>query len=105
SLALVALLRSRGLTTGALLGADIAIKVYSVVTLPLAWRRLRSPRGPTVALLVAGGVLVLPFFLIAPGGVGFSLETQLKRHLQIETLGSSLLLAGSKLGIHHVGWI
>lgn len=112
SLALVALLRSRGRTTGALLGVDTAIKIYSVVTLPLAWRRLQSPgrrllapRGAIVAFVVAAGILFLPFFLYAPGGVGFSFETQMKRHLQIETLGSSILLAGSKLGIHHVDWI
>jgi hypothetical protein len=49
-------------------------------------------------------VLVLPFFAIAPGGVGFSLWSQAKRHLQIESLGSSLLLAGSKLGVHEVDW-
>ena len=113
SLALVALLRARGLTTGALLGADTAIKIYSVVTLPLAWRRLEGPfwegrrlrAGPIVAFVVAAGILFLPFFAIAPGGVGFSFKTQIERHLQIETLGSSLLLAGSKLGIHHVDWI
>jgi hypothetical protein len=50
-------------------------------------------------------VLFLPFFLLAPGGVGFSLWTQAKRHLQIESVGASLLLALSKLGVHHVGWI
>jgi len=105
SLALVALMRTRGVATGALLGANTAIKIYSAVTVPLAWRRLRSPRGPAIAFLVAGGILFLPFFLIAPGGVGFSFKTQLERHLQIETLGSSILLAGSKLGIHHVDWI
>src|SRR5207248_2980407 len=49
SLALVALLRARTVTTGALLGADTAIKVYSVVTLPLAWRRLRARRRPVLA--------------------------------------------------------
>jgi hypothetical protein len=105
SLALVALLRSREVSTGALLGADTAIKVYSIVTLPLAWRRLRRPRDSVVAFLVTAAILVLPFFVIAPGGVGFSVKTQLERHLQIETLGSSILLAGSKLGIHHVDWI
>jgi hypothetical protein len=113
SLALVALLQARGTATGALLGAGTAIKIYSVVTLPLAWRRLEGPvwrgrplrAGPIVAFVVTAGILFLPFFAIAPGGVGFSFKTQIERHLQIETLGSSLLLAGSKLGIHHVDWI
>ncbi len=105
SLALVALLKGRERTTGALLGVDTAVKIYSIVTLPLAARRLRAPRGATVAFLIAAGILFLPFFLYAPGGVGYSFWTQMKRHLQIETLGSSLLLAASKLGIHHVWWI
>jgi len=105
SLALVALLRRRDVATGVLLGADTALKIYGAVTAPIAWRRLRQPRQSVIAFLVTGGILFLPFFLIAPGGVGFSLKTQLERHLQIETLGSSILLAGSKLGIHHVDWI
>jgi hypothetical protein len=58
-----------------------------------------------VAYVVAGAVLCLPFFALAPGGVGYSLKTQLLRHLQIESLGSSILLVASKLGLHHVGWI
>jgi hypothetical protein len=105
SLALVALLRRRDVATGVLLGADTALKIYGAVTAPIAWRRLQQPRQSVIAFLVTGGILFLPFFLIAPGGVGFSLKTQLERHLQIETLGSSILLAGSKLGIHHVDWI
>jgi hypothetical protein len=105
SLALVALLKGRERTTGALLGVDTLVKIYSIVTLPLAARRLRAPRGAAAAFVIAAGVLFLPFFLYAPGGVGYSFYSQMKRHLQIETLGSSLLLAGSKLGIHHVSWI
>jgi hypothetical protein len=105
SLALVALLRARGRTTGAVLGADTAIKIYAAVTLPLAARRLRSSYDSAVAFLVTGGILFLPFFLLAPGGVGFSFWTQLKRHLQIDTVGSSILLVVSQLGIHHVDWI
>ena len=106
SLALVALLRGQERLPGALLGVGTALKLYPVR------RRCRSrfgACGPSmragIAYVVAGAVLVLPFFALAPGGVGFSLWTQLKRHLQIESLGASILLAGSKLGIHHVGWI
>jgi hypothetical protein len=55
--------------------------------------------------VAAAGILFLPFFLLAPGGVGYSFWTQMKRHLQIETVGASILLAASKLGIHHVWWI
>ncbi|HZO97869.1 MAG TPA: glycosyltransferase family 87 protein [Gaiellaceae bacterium] len=105
SLALVALLRARGGATGALLGVATAVKVYSAVAAPLAARRLRGSPGPAASFVAAVAILVLPFFALAPGGVGFSFWTQAKRHLQIETLGSSLLLAASKLGVHRVDWI
>jgi hypothetical protein len=48
---------------------------------------------------------VLPFFALAPGGVGYSLKTQLERHLQVESLGSSILLAAAKLGAHKMNVI
>jgi uncharacterized membrane protein len=105
ALALVALLRRQERVTGALLGAGTAIKLYPVVLLPIAARRVRSFAGAGGAYLLTGAVFVLPFFLLAPGGVGYSLWTQLRRHLQIESLGASILLVVSKLGIHHVGWI
>jgi hypothetical protein len=105
TLALVTLLRGSDRTTGALLGAATAIKIYPAVLVPIAARRVRSFAGAGAAYVIAAAVLVLPFFLLAPGGVGFSFWTQLRRHLQIESLGASILLAVSKLGIHHVGWI
>ena len=105
SLALIALLRGRDRTSGAVLGAATAIKVYPAVWLPLLARRASSRVGAGVAFVVACGLLTLPWFLLAPGGVGFSFWTQAKRHLQIESVGASLLLVGSKLGIHHVDWI
>jgi hypothetical protein len=105
SLALVALLRGQEKLSGGLLGAGTALKLYPAVVVPLALRRVRSLAGSGAAFLVTAAVLVLPFFALAPGGVGYSLWTQAKRHLQIESLGASILLAGSKLGIHHVGWI
>lgn len=105
SLALIALLRGRDRTAGGLLGVATAVKVYAAVWLPLFARRARSRIGAAASFLVAAAVLTLPFFALAPGGVGFSFWTQLKRHLQIESVGASLLLVGSKLQIHHVDWI
>ena len=105
SVALVAVLRARDRTAGALLGIGTAVKLYPAVLLPIFARRVGLLGRAGVAYLVAGAVLVLPFFAIAPGGVGYSLWTQLRRHLQIESLGASILLVGSKLGIHHVNWI
>jgi uncharacterized membrane protein len=105
ALALVTLLAARERTAGALLGAGTAIKLYPAVVLPVAVRRVKSVAGAGIAYLVAGAVLFVPFFLLSPGGVGYSLWLQLKRHLQIESLGASILLAGSKLGIHRETWI
>jgi len=104
-LALVALLLRRERASGALLGAATAVKIYAAVVVPVAARRVHDRFGAAVAFVVAAAVLVLPFFVLAPGGVGFSLWTQLKRHLQIESLGASLLLVGSKLGLHRAHWI
>jgi uncharacterized membrane protein len=105
SLALVAILRGQEKLSGGLLGAGTALKLYPAVVVPVAIRRVRSLVGAGAAYLVTGAMLVLPFFALAPGGVGYSLWTQARRHLQIESVGASILLAGSKLGIHHVGWV
>jgi hypothetical protein len=106
SLALVFCLRRRARTTGVLLGVDFAVKLYGIFVAPLAWRRLWPGRKQaTWAGVVAAAVLILPFVALGPGGVRFSYWTQAKRHLQIESLGSSFLLALSKLGVHHEQWI
>jgi hypothetical protein len=101
ALALVALLRRRDRTSAALIGVGTAMKIYPAVVAAVAAWRVRDRVGAAVAFLAAGAVLSLPFFALAPGGVGFSLWTQLKRHLQLESLGSSALLALDKLGVYH----
>jgi hypothetical protein len=105
SLALVALLRGQERASAALLGAGTAVKLYSAVFVPAAARRASSLLRAGAWYVIGGAVLCLPFVLVAPGGVGYSLSLQVKRHLQIESLGASFLLVVSKLGIHHVGWI
>jgi hypothetical protein len=50
-------------------------------------------------------VLVLPFFALAPGGVGFSLWSQAKRHLQSETLAASALLVADKLHVYSARFV
>jgi Glycosyltransferase family 87 len=105
SLALVALLRARRATAGGLLGAGTAIKLYPLVTLPLLARRAALLGRAGKAYLIVAALLVLPFVALGPGGVRYSTRVQLGRQLQIESLGSSLLLAGSKLGLHHVQWV
>jgi hypothetical protein len=43
---------------------------------------------------------VLPFAVLAPGGVGYSLSVQMRRPLQIESLGASVLLAAHQIGLY-----
>jgi Glycosyltransferase family 87 len=86
-----------------LLGAAITAKLYPAVLLPLAvafaWKRV----GRREAVVCAGiavavvAVVLLPFVVLAPGGVWHSVSVQLDRPLQVESLGSALLLAA-----HHV---
>jgi len=99
ALALAALVSGRARTGHALLGLGITAKLYPAVLLPVAlafvWRqRGRREAGVCAALAVAVvAVVFLPFVVLSPGGVWDSLRTQLDRPLQVESLGSALLLA------------
>ena len=88
------------------LGLAVAAKVYPVVllgpALVLLWRREGS-RQALAGLGVFAAVIavaVIPFALIAPGGLVDSVQAQLGRPLQIESLGASLLLAAHRLGVY-----
>jgi hypothetical protein len=89
-----------------LLAAAAAAKVYPVVVLPLALLYVGKRRGwreARVGLLVFAAVLLvilLPFALVAPGGLWESLERQSGRPLQIESLGAGVLLAADRLGLY-----
>jgi Glycosyltransferase family 87 len=84
------------------LGAAVAVKLYPAVLLPLGlayvWkrhgRREASLCGGIFAAVVAA--IVVPFFVLSPGGVWDGLTRQASRPLQIESLGSAFLL-----GAHH----
>ena len=100
TVAAVAALVSGRLRLGSgVLGLATAVKVYPVVILPLAlivaWRRggaryLAACAGWFVAAVAA---VVGPFLVLGPGGVLDAVGRQLSRPLQIESLGSSFLLA------------
>ena len=102
--AIALLLAGRDRFGAGVLGAAIAVKLYPAVLLPLAvawtWRR----RGRREALVGAGiclavaALIFLPFFLLSPEGVVWSIRRQLDRPLQIESLGAAVLLA-----LHHAG--
>jgi len=90
----------------AVLGFGFATKAYPLVLLPAALldrRRRREPRTlvrPAAAFAAVAAVVLLPFAALAPGGVGYSLSVQVRRPLQIESLGASLLLAAHQLGLY-----
>ncbi len=100
TLAAVCAILHRRLTLGPiLLGLAIATKIYPAVLLPLlavrTWKRDgREAAFRTIALTIVVVIVVyLPFALVAPDGVARSVWRQLGRPLQIESLGSSVLLA------------
>jgi hypothetical protein len=109
--ALLALLRGRERLAFAALGLGFAMKLYPAVIVPLALVRVWRTKGRRAALVALGigtGVVaaVFAFFVaVGFGGVGFSFWTQAKRHLQIESLGASFLLAADKLGLYRSHWI
>ena len=103
TVAALAALVSRRLRLGCgVLGFAVAVKVYPVVLAPLAivhvWRE-RGRREALACLGVLAGVVAacfVPFLALAPGGVWDSVVRQTTRPLQIESLGSGVLL-----GLHH----
>jgi glycosyl transferase family 87 len=105
--ALAALVHRRDRLAFGLLGAAVAVKLFPAVLVPVAlgyvWRR-RGRHEAIVCLALCAGVVALaylPFVVLAPGGVGYSLGHQLSRPLQIESLGSAFYLAAHHLvGLH-----
>jgi hypothetical protein len=104
--ALWALLAGRPALGLAALGLGTALKGYPLVVAPLALvyvarRHGRRVAWRSLAALVAVLVVVVgPFLVVAPGGVRHSFVVQGGRGLQLETLGSSLLLVGDRLGLY-----
>jgi hypothetical protein len=97
--ALAALVAGRDRLGAGVLGLAVATKLYPGVLVPLAaawiWRR-RGRHEALVCGLVFVAVLAacfVPFLVAAPEGVAASVSRQLSRPLQIESLGSALLLA------------
>jgi hypothetical protein len=107
---LLALLGGRPRLGGLLLGLAIAVKLYPVVLLPLVlvwtYRRHGGLSARWVAALAVGIPIAayLPFAVVAPDGVAWSIGHQLSRPLQIESLGSSLLLAAHHVLGFELGW-
>ncbi len=102
--ALAAVLAGRERLGLAVLGIAVAAKIYPLVLLPPLLVYVARKRGGREAGIAFGAfaaalaVVVLPFAVIAPEGLADSVQRQLGRPLQIESLGASLLLAAHQLG-------
>jgi Glycosyltransferase family 87 len=85
------------------LGLATAAKLYPALLAPIAVAHVWRRRGRREALICAAAfvgafvAIVLPFALIAPGGVWDSFWRQAGRPLQIESLGAGLLLAAHQV--------
>ena len=98
-LSLAALVRGHARVAGGTLAAGFEAKVFPAAAAPVAAIRLWRSGGrrrveEAAAAAIAVGVAISGFFLVvAFGGIGYSYYSQLTRGLQIESMGSSLLLA------------
>jgi hypothetical protein len=103
AVALAALVSGRLRLGHALLGLGVTAKLYPVVLVPLGvafvWKRA-GRREALVCLGLVLGVIAavfMPFLILSPDGVWHSLRVQLTRPLQVESLGSAVLLVGHHL--------
>lgn len=110
SLALLAFISERARTGAVLLALAFASKTYPGAIVPVAaiWigrtygrRRLYEA---TAAFAVTSLLVFGPFAVRAFGGLGNSYYTQIRRSLQIESTGASLLLVADKLGLYSIHW-
>jgi len=105
---LAAVLAGRRRWGFAALGVGFAAKIFPAVIVPPACAYVWRTRGRREALLCLGcaalgaAVFVLPFVALAPHGVWESVRRQASRPLQIESLGSGILLAAHQLGGLHL---
>ena len=102
--ALAALVAGRDRLGSGLLGLGTAAKLYPAVLVPLAavwvWRRRGRSEALRAGLIFLAAVALpyLVFFVVGPAGVVESVQRQLSRPLQIESLGSAGLLVAEALG-------
>jgi len=103
ALTLAALLWERLVLSALALGAAIAAKLWPAVLVPLAllwvWRTRgeRAAAGWAAGLVAVDAACFIPFAVLSPGGLQASFHAQLARPLQLESLGSALLIA-----VHHL---
>ena len=94
SLALLLLVSHKPMWAFAVLGAAVAAKVYPVAALPIFVLAIPAACRKRALAWFAGVVVVahLPFAVLGPGGLRHSYVLQARRGLELNSLGSSLLL-------------
>ena len=103
--ALAALVRDRPVLSGALLGLAFAAKLWPAVLLPIAvvhlWRRRgrRSALVHVASFVAVAAACFIPFAVLGPHGLRAMFTDQLDRPLQLESLGSAVLMAAQHFGM------
>jgi Glycosyltransferase family 87 len=103
--ALAALASDRDRLGAGALGLATAAKLYPAVLLPIVLLHVARRRGTREAVICLGvyvavlAVVLVPFAVLSPDGFAASFERQTGRPLQIESLGSALVLAAHQLGL------
>jgi hypothetical protein len=105
--ALLILLCGYRRTAAGVLGFAAAAKIYPVVVLPLMLlfdrrgRSLRTRWQDAIAFVAVFAAVNLPFAILGLHGLERTYSTLVRRPLQIESLGGSLLLAAHRVGVYH----
>jgi uncharacterized membrane protein len=103
SLALMLLVLDLPLVAFGVLGAAVAAKFYPVAVLPVALLYIGPQLRRRAFVWFAGVVVIahLPFAILGPGGLRFSYSLQMRRGLELNSIGGAFLLAAHKVGIGH----
>jgi hypothetical protein len=102
-LAVVAVLRGHQLLALVSLSVGAVAKLFPLALVPIVLLARRGHAHLRRDVAIAGGVglaLLLPFAAIAPRGLGHVGALLLRRPLQSESLGGSILLASHRLGLY-----
>jgi hypothetical protein len=98
AVALATLVSRRFTISAVLIGTAFAAKFWPGIALPfvLVWLARTYGRPPMLRYLATAAVTAalwfIPFVILAPSGVGYPFKQQLVRPLQIESLGSVILI-------------
>lgn len=103
--AVLLVVRGHPRASAGFLAASTAAKLYPILLAPVLYVSVSRTHGRAEARrsLVVGTIVLaaffLPFAILGPGGLRFSLQEQTTRGLQVESLGGSLFGVAHRLGV------